>query len=40
MHDGKKLGYYKNWRDDTELWEDKILPALEEVLKEKYKYSS
>ena len=34
----KKLGYYKNWRKDEKLWEESILPKLEEVLKEKYCY--
>ena len=35
----EKLGYYKNWRKDTELW-DKILPKLEDVLQEKYCYGN
>lgn len=35
--DDKKLGYYKNWRNDEELW-DKILVKLEESIKEKYRY--
>ena len=37
--DGNKLGYYKNWRKDKELWK-KILPKLEEVLQEKYCYGN
>ena len=37
--DGQKLGYYKNWKDDEALWNDTILPALEEKLKTSYKYS-
>tara|TARA_R110000824_G_scaffold171392_1_gene348909 strand:- start:1308 stop:2354 length:1047 start_codon:yes stop_codon:yes gene_type:complete len=37
--DDKKLGYYKNWRDDEELWE-KILPKLEKILHEAYCYGS
>ena len=37
--DGQKLGYYKNWKDDEALWNDTILPALEEKLKVSYKYS-
>jgi RecA/RadA recombinase len=36
----KKLGYYKNWRKDEELWEKEILPKLEEILKDKYCYGS
>lgn len=35
----KKLGYYKNWKDDEALWNDTILPALEEKLLANYKYS-
>lgn len=34
----KKLGYYKNWRKDETLWEEEILPKLEDVLTEKYCY--
>ncbi|MBC8416836.1 hypothetical protein H8E06_00720 [bacterium] len=40
LADGEKLGYYKNWREKTELWEEKILPPLETILKEKYCYGS
>ena len=36
---GKKLGYYKNWKDNTELWDDYILPNLEKELKKQYSYS-
>tara|TARA_Y100000310_G_C20556666_1_gene750917 strand:+ start:78 stop:1145 length:1068 start_codon:yes stop_codon:yes gene_type:complete len=35
---GQKLGYYKNWKSDTKLW-DVILPKLEEKLKAEYTYS-
>ena len=35
----KKLGYYKNWKHDEKLWEDHILPKLEEKLKQQYSYS-
>lgn len=38
--DGTKLGYYKNWKKDTALWEEKILPKIEASLKEKYKYGN
>jgi hypothetical protein len=33
----KKLGYYKNWRNDEELW-NSILPELESSINEKYRY--
>lgn len=36
---GQKLGYYKNWKSDTELWEKTILPRLEDKLKKQYSYS-
>lgn len=36
---GQKLGYYKNWKNDEELWEKSILPKLEEKLKQQYSYS-
>lgn len=36
---GKKLGYYKNWKDDEKLWDEVILPRLEEKLKKQYSYS-
>ena len=36
---GKKLGYYKNWKSDTDLWDTHILPNLEKQLKKQYSYS-
>lgn len=36
---GQKLGYYKNWKSDIDLWEKTILPRLEEQLKKQYSYS-
>ena len=40
LPDGTKIGYYKNWKTDENLWEDKILPPLEDVLKESYRYGA
>ena len=40
LEDGTKLGYYKTWRKDEKLWEETILPKLEEVLNEKYQYGN
>ena len=37
---GKKLGYYKNWRKDTDLWENTILPVVEERMKAEWSYSN
>ena len=33
----KKLGYYKNWRNDKDTWNN-ILPKLESSISEKYRY--
>jgi len=33
----RKLGYYKNWRKDEDLWKE-ILVGLEESIKDKYRY--
>ena len=39
LPDGKKIGYYKNFRKDVDLWEDTILPVLEEKIKTEWAYS-
>ena len=39
LPDGKKIGYYKNFRKDIELWENTILPVLEEKIKTEWAYS-
>lgn len=36
---GEKIGYRKNWENDANLWESKLLPALEETLKREVKYN-
>lgn len=38
LADGTKLGYYKKWKGDHDLWNEKILPELERVLAERYRY--
>ena len=38
MPDGTKLGYKKNFVNEK-FYEDIIIPGLESILKEKYKYS-
>ena len=35
---GDKIGYYKNWKKDIDLWEEFIIPGLDEKLKTAYKY--
>ena len=40
LPDGKKIGYYKNFRKDKDLWENTILPVLEERIKKEWSYSS
>ena len=39
LPDGKKIGYYKNFRKDKDLWENTILPVLEEKIKTEWAYS-
>jgi RecA/RadA recombinase len=38
LADGTKLGYYKSWRQDKDVWENKILPELEKKLQIELKY--
>ena len=40
LPDGKKLGYYKNWRKDKELWENIILPVVEDRIGKVWSYSN
>ena len=40
LPDGKKIGYYKNFRKDKELWEKTILPVVEERMKAEWSYSN
>ena len=35
---GEKIGYRKTWENDTEFWEKRVIPSLEETLKEKVRY--
>jgi len=37
---GEKLGYYKVWSKDIDLWENKFLPELEKRIKEHWAYGS
>jgi RecA/RadA recombinase len=40
LEDGKKIGYYKNFRKDVDLWEETIIPRLEERIKSEWMYSN
>ena len=40
LEDGTKLGYYKNFRKDKELWENIILPKVEERIMKEWSYSN
>ena len=40
LPDGSKLGYFKNWCKNTEIWDEKILPTLEEKLNAAFRYGS
>jgi len=37
---GDKLGYYSKWKNDQELWDNTIIPGIEEKIKTEWKYSS
>jgi len=39
LADGTKLGYLKNWKDDTTIWEKKILPALNAIIEKEFTFS-
>lgn len=40
LPDGTKIGYYKNWRKDNELWQETLLPSLESKIKDEWSYGS
>ena len=39
LPDGTKVGYYKNFRKDYKLWDETILPVVEEKIKDEWSYS-
>lgn len=40
LEDGTKLGYYKSFRKNTDLWENTILPIVEDRIKDEWSYSN
>lgn len=40
LADGTKLGYYKSWRGDEELWNNKLLPAIEAKINTEWQYGN
>ena len=40
LPDGTKLGYFKNFRKDSNLWENTLLPQLEAKIKTEWSYST
>lgn len=40
LADGTKLGYYKSWRNDEELWNNKLLPAIEAKINTEWQYGN
>ena len=40
LPDGKKLGYYSKWKDDQTLWDETIIPVVEDKIKSEWKYGS
>jgi len=40
LPDEKKLGYYSKWKNDSELWDNTIIPVIEEKIKNEWKYGN
>jgi len=40
LPDETKLGYYRNWRKDSDLWKNTLLPNLESKIKDEWSYGS
>jgi len=40
LPDGTKLGYYSKWKTDYKLWDETIIPGIEEKIKVEWKYGS
>jgi len=40
LADGTKLGYYKTWRTDEDLWNTKLLPAIEAKINTEWQYGN
>jgi RecA/RadA recombinase len=40
LFDGEKLGYYAKWKDNRKLWDETIIPMIEERIKKEWKYSN
>lgn len=40
LPDDTKLGYYSKWKDDKELWDNSIVPVIEEKIKQEWKYGN
>jgi len=38
--EGEKLGFYKSWRNDKDLWDNRILPELEKRIKREWSYGN
>jgi RecA/RadA recombinase len=40
LPDETKLGYYSKWKDNTELWDNTIIPVIEEKIEQEWKYGN
>jgi hypothetical protein len=40
LFDGTKLGFYSEFRHNVDIWENKIIPPLNEKIKQAYRYNS
>jgi len=40
LPDGTKLGYYSKWKNDQDLWDNTIVPGIEEKIGLEWKYGN
>ena len=36
----EKLGFYKNWKDNADLWEKEIIPVLDKIIQKEFTFSN
>jgi hypothetical protein len=40
LKNGKKLGFYKSWKDNKDLWEKEIIPPLNKIIEKEFTFSN
>lgn len=40
LFNGEMLGFYKNWKNDASVWEDKIIPALQPIVEKAFSFKN